>query len=359
MSHFTCLVIGPDHEAQLQPFHEFECTGTDDQYVVDVDRTEEARETYEKATSSRARNDETGEVLSAYDDRFYRDFTHEERAKHGSVGLGSGCGGGISWVSKDWGDGRGYVSKVHEIPAGWTKISVPISEVETFAEFIEGYYGGAILRSGEERTEAHKYGFIEIDAAGEVVRFIDRTNPNKQWDWYGIGGRWSGFFPLKPGGTADQVRKRYVDFARAREEAALRAAAAFEAWARCWTDHQAEPWSAFFGRVSDGYTLEKARAEYHAQPTIQRWNKSDGRHQMRCPVEAFGYDREVYVRRCGNHALVPHAIVKDGKWHERGEMGWWGTVSNEKDQDEWDAEVQRLYDDLPDETMLTLVDCHI
>ena len=27
MSHFTVMVIGPDIADQLQPFHEFECTG--------------------------------------------------------------------------------------------------------------------------------------------------------------------------------------------------------------------------------------------------------------------------------------------------------------------------------------------
>jgi hypothetical protein len=357
MSHFTCLVIGPDYKAQLQPFHEFECTGIDDQYVVDQDRTEEARKTYAEATTPHARNDATGEVICAYDDRFYRDFTPEEQEKLHPLG-GSGCGGGLSWTSKDWGDGLGYRAKVHEIPAGWTKISVPTSEVEPFAEFIEGYYGGSVLRHGEERTNDH--GFIEVNEAGEVVRFVDRTNPNAHWDWYVIGGRWEGFFPLKHGSTADQVRKGDVDFKRAREEAAQKGALVFDAWARCWSGaSHPDPWSAFYERIADGYTIDQARADYHAQPTIQRWNSGEGRHHMRCPVETYGFDRETYVRSCSDHALVPHAIVKDGKWHERGDMGWWGMVSNEKDQGEWDAEVQRLYDDLPDDTILTLVDCHI
>lgn len=35
MSHFTVLVIGPNYEEQLAPYHEFECTGCDDEYVQD------------------------------------------------------------------------------------------------------------------------------------------------------------------------------------------------------------------------------------------------------------------------------------------------------------------------------------
>jgi hypothetical protein len=39
MSHFTTLVIGDDVESALAPYHEYECTGVNDQYVVDVDMT--------------------------------------------------------------------------------------------------------------------------------------------------------------------------------------------------------------------------------------------------------------------------------------------------------------------------------
>jgi hypothetical protein len=48
MSHFSVLVIGGNVEEQLQPFHEFECTGTDDQYVQEIDQTEEARKNFEE-----------------------------------------------------------------------------------------------------------------------------------------------------------------------------------------------------------------------------------------------------------------------------------------------------------------------
>ena len=35
MSHFTVLVIGENIDQQLAPFHEFECTGTNDEFVKD------------------------------------------------------------------------------------------------------------------------------------------------------------------------------------------------------------------------------------------------------------------------------------------------------------------------------------
>ena len=41
MSHFTVLVIGDDVEKQLQPYHEYECTGVKDEYVKWIDLHQE------------------------------------------------------------------------------------------------------------------------------------------------------------------------------------------------------------------------------------------------------------------------------------------------------------------------------
>ena len=46
MSHFSVIVIGNDPEKQLAPYHEFECTGEDDEYVQTIDDTEKVREHY-------------------------------------------------------------------------------------------------------------------------------------------------------------------------------------------------------------------------------------------------------------------------------------------------------------------------
>lgn len=53
------------------------------------------------------------------------------------------------------------------------------------------------------------------------------------------------------------------------------------------------------------------------------------------------------------------AVVKDGKWYERGKMGWFAVVSDEKDKDAWSEEVKQLLASLPPDTLLTMYDCHI
>jgi hypothetical protein len=52
-------------------------------------------------------------------------------------------------------------------------------------------------------------------------------------------------------------------------------------------------------------------------------------------------------------------VIKDGKWYQRGEMGWWACVANEKESDVWAEEFGKLMESLSDDTLMTLVDCHI
>jgi hypothetical protein len=67
--------------------------------------------------------------------------------------------------------------------------------------------------------------------------------------------------------------------------------------------------------------------------------------------------REVFLKR---HAgLATFAVVIDGEWYEKGEMGWWGMVSNEKDPDEWNNKFNELLEKQPDDTLLSMYDCHI
>jgi len=57
--------------------------------------------------------------------------------------------------------------------------------------------------------------------------------------------------------------------------------------------------------------------------------------------------------------LKTFAILKDGEWYERGKMGWWAIVTDEMEDDKWDAEFKKLIDGLPDDTLISIYDCHI
>lgn len=299
MSHFAVLVVGNDHEKQLAPYHEFESTGTNDEYVEDVDITDEIRELM-------------AEDCADEDDPFM-----EALAYHGLE----------------------------------ARIVQDESEVD---------------RDGD-----HKFGYAVV-LDGQLIKAVNRTNPDRRWDWYQVGGRWTGFFRLKPGhsgvvgspglmtpqpgaGTADQVRKGDVDWEGMRNAAGT---AAGELWDRVrslapmmWTSW--EDVHANFGE-----DVDEARNFYHSQPGRQML-RSSGDQGMIWVEDSVLVDRDTFVRQARDAAATTFAVVRDGEWYESGEMGCWGIVSNEGDRDDWNARFAEMLDGLPDDTLLTIVDCHI
>ena len=56
----------------------------------------------------------------------------------------------------------------------------------------------------------------------------------------------------------------------------------------------------------------------------------------------------------------PYAYVDtNGIWNERGEMGWFGISSNDKDEKSWGDEFKKFINNQNKSTIVTLVDCHI
>ncbi|UXJ54867.1 hypothetical protein [Pseudomonas citronellolis] len=379
MSHFTVLVIGQDPEKQLAPYHEFECTGEVDQYVQSIDQLQEAREEYASSTERRFKAPD-GEMHDPYDARFYRDMTEEEAKVVGPI-AGTGFGRGLSWHSRDWGDGRGYRAKIHFLPDGWEDVQLNTTDAQTFPQFIESWYGRPQLKDGEQPDlrDTHKWGWYRVDDEGNVTELVDRTNPNKKWDWYVLGGRWTGFFKMKEGargiqgrpgiltspsrqGHADAAFKMDIDFDTMRAEAEAEAATKFDAVRSIIEPHlPVTPWRELLDQYrgeqpAKAGGIDAAREAYGAQPAVQALRESD---QRWCNAEDFAGDRADYIRKAGIASCMTFAIVKDGKWYECGSMGWWGAVTDEKDSDTWTEEFGKLVAELPDDTLLSVYDCHI
>lgn len=292
MSHFTVLVIGPDHEKQLAPFHEFECTGINDEFVQDVDVTKEVLE-----------------------------------------------------------EGLGY----HGL------------EDSTVTD-----------ESQVEKDGDHKYGYAVVDASGNVIKAINRTNPNKKWDWYQVGGRWSGYFQLKPGaagargeaglmgssrnkgnGFADQTTKGAIDSDAMRAAEAKKAG---EKWDKAFAAAEPlgglkwEPWVKVREEMFKG-DIDGARAFYNDQPVVKGLTAALDHPWL--GVDEYLTPRDQYVQDAADQALAPYALLFNGEWIAKGEMGWFGFSNDTESQDDWNKKINALIDSLPDDTQLTLVDCHI
>lgn len=53
----------------------------------------------------------------------------------------------------------------------------------------------------------------------------------------------------------------------------------------------------------------------------------------------------------------PYCVVIDGKWYEKGQMGWWGISTGDKEN--WDEEFAELITNIPDDSEVYNIDFHI
>lgn len=267
MSHFSVLVIGPNIEEQLAPYQENNMGDCPEEYLKFEDVEEEYLKSFNEEGCEMVRLPEGGHAYK-WDERF---------RVPGTIGQGSGT---------------------HKVPDDdVTEKVLHKDRYSSFEEFMSDWVG-----------------YSERDAkAGRYGRW---KNPNKKWDWYVIGGRYSNRLIKRDGNKCDQALKGEIDTEKMLEAHRADAKEAFK---------EAQKYDAGMRSLIYGISPEDTEDSYI--------NKAK--------------------------ALSAFAVLKDGKWYERGEMGWFACVSNEKSDDQWDEEFNKLIDGLPGDTLLTVVDCHI
>lgn len=327
MSHFSVLVVGPNIDLQLASFNEQPETGDPYVKLQFVDTTDEYRQQYEEGSTTWVRC-EDGTLVLPWDKRFRDEKDAFARC---------------------------------EAPPELERVEVPFKErFATFEEYVKFWHGD------EQPNEQGRYGYF--------------NNPQAKWDWYQLGGRWSGMLILKKGSTgelgspgvlggkhpndgADRALKRDIDFDRMRNEAGQRASVL---WDRVHAITGPLDDFATWERVCDELypgDIEAARTYYHAQPAREAIKAAAKDEQntdlVWIELDEFIVSRAEFVEHARRHAISTYAVLKDGQWYQRGDMGWFGMSSNEKPEDDWDKEFEALLNSLPDDTMLSIVDCHI
>jgi len=175
-------------------------------------------------------------------------------------------------------------------------------------------------------------------------------NPRCTWDWYLVGGRWAGFFRVKEGAVGVQGHHRAKDFANITGEV---------------VEDLAKN-SADIVKVGDidFEAMEQANKEKRKKWWKEAFEKYPNDAKTRNLIFSIQEDDilEEYIAR--ENKFSTFAVLKqdengEWQWYERGKMGFWGIVSDEKEDDKWDEEFEKLINGLYQDTVLTLVDCHI
>jgi hypothetical protein len=121
-------------------------------------------------------------------------------------------------------------------------------------------------------------------------------NPKSKWDWYRIGGRWDGVIRNRPAESDE-------------------------------------------------------RGGNHGAKHEQIQNNM-------IPLSEVGQTRGNQWIAEITDSWIPFAILgPDGSWHEKGKMGWWACVSNEKE--DWPSQARALFERYREGHYAVALDCHI
>jgi hypothetical protein len=413
MSHFTVLVTGGVLDVQLAPFAE---QNVDPKYLTFCDTEDENRKKYE--TESRksfycSSSSSWGQVISP---RLYAQLEGKEVGEQIILHFDKKDMDGMHyWKNNEyyhcgeqqpkhkhpekqlWVRVIDIIQSTHPDPdvcfEGAIKVQIVAPPVDqkfsdlysTFEEYMKEWHGD------DERDEkTNRYGYWH--------------NENAKWDWYEVGGRWAGFFHIKPEfqhlyegtkpnfswgwkddkkGMAEVIEQRRVDSAKkghidwdfmmdkAGKEAEKRYDFVMQNIIGSLPPN--ETWEVVLADCEDkikaGAKDIDSREIYWAQPRCKAWQTYSNDPKNRTIFSELGISsfsgspddylvsREQYVDQARRGAICTFAVLHDGKWAERGKMGWWACVSNEKDN--WEDIFAKILSQISDDETLTILDCHI
>lgn len=320
MSHFTMIVFGTEIDEQLFPFNEQSEEPEHKSFV-----STEAEDMSKYLTK-------TLKVITLPDGTTTNKYDEKYRVVEG-----------------------GFSSSSYVYPEGHSIEEKKFCEYfKTFEQYMESWC------SSTRDEETGEYGYW--------------CNPNGKWDWYQIGGRWSGFFKLKNGclgkvgqsgsfknepraGWADSARIKDIDFEYMREDVRQEANKQYDELEKVLQGRSLVSWKEMIKDCKDD-ELEAASIVYNEMQVIKDL-KAANIDPWGDYVEEFKNSRAEYVKSCVDSVGVTFGFVLESKWFEKGQMGGFGMSYNEQDQDTWNEAYWKMVGSLDPDTLMTVVDCHI
>jgi len=197
----------------------------------------------------------------------------------------------------------------------------------------------------------------------ETGRYGYWQNPNAKWDWFSVGGRWEGVLLLKNGEIADQANFDDIDWDGMRQKNKNAAQIRYDLVHRHCPINDTTDFISWEKAKSENKNIDDARKIYNGQkiiscfdnlknkiaPDIFEWDDS---------VENYFISKEEYLQNAYNEPLT-FAFADENGWQERGEMGWWACISNEKDLETASKNFYNFLDSVKGNPLVSVVDCHI
>lgn len=213
-----------------------------------------------------------------------------------------------------------------------------------------------------EKYATEYAGYVQGDTPGTYGYF---SNPNAQYDWYQIGGRWPNRFLVKEGcqtviyGDMSYLLRDTPDSEAPDGYCWVAGARKMDIAWDVMKELYVQDEQARFHKLEKWYNGGEAPDEGHHLTLTERGIESWG-----TVVYAKGETLEEHLRRMGlseeyNYPISTFAFLGEDGWFEMGNMGWFGISSNNKEEQTWNQMVEQFIEELPEDIALVSVDCHI
>ena len=175
------------------------------------------------------------------------------------------------------------------------------------------------------------------DIIDEDGNRLTTYNPESKWDWYVVGGRWSGLLIKKDGSRVDSAAAKDID------------------WDAMYKlDPETEEMQRAFWKI---YVLGEPKPEHMSKQLEEklRWTM----YKPEYYIDRYK-DEENYIRQLGMFETYA-VLTGDGVWHEPGTMGWFAcSTASAEDESRWTEEFKsKFIDTLDPDSIVTIVDYHI
>lgn len=239
--------------------------------------------------------------------------------------------------------------------------------VTSFMEFVEDSYGSELAK--QHVCES----FSLTDFLEEYNYMTDGKtigcwhNPQGHFDNYKIGGRWSGYFKLKPGeqgflgdtsileeprnlhGYADSCFLHQVDIAGMQQDAAKQAGIEYDGAQQIINDRTLIMLDDLL-QNNDSYA---ARQEYMRNKVVFDLNMHNFQDHY-----LYHLSREDFIQFKIDCTMVSHAMLVCDSWHENPRPRHIYTQKEAQQQKQWAEFFWKQINSLDPNTRLTLLDCH-
>lgn len=203
-------------------------------------------------------------------------------------------------------------------------------------------------------------------------------NPNSEWDWWVLGGRWQGIIRLKEGATtgekgrpglmtapdkdslnADSALVKDIDFEGMYNEAMGKAGTIYDSAMGIFGEL---PVHKSFGTILEetkqshaegterSVIRNTARDLYQKQPRLVALATArEADPHLDISADDFLISKDEYIAQAAQNRFSTYAVLKDGEWTSKDSM----------DEDEYRKFFKEMLEGLSEDTRLSIVDCHI